>query len=145
MSITLNRIVASTAIALTMVVVIAMIGSFAAPSFALSPPLAATIAQTAPIPAAAIPKEITAAINAPDRPAADKKLDAGRKPDQIMAFYGIKPGMKVADVFAGGGYMTELESRSSDRPARSIRKTCRFPNGSKKPARRGKRGSNHRR
>jgi len=28
-----------------------------------------------------------------------------------MAFYGIKPGMKVADIFAGGGYMTELISR----------------------------------
>jgi predicted methyltransferase len=111
MSIMLNRIAGSMTIALAMVAAIGMFGSFAAPSFALSPPLAATIAQTAPIPAAAIPKEITAAINAPDRPAADKKLDAGRKPDQIMAFYGIKPGMKVADVFAGGGYMTELESR----------------------------------
>ncbi|MGH7924606.1 MAG: class I SAM-dependent methyltransferase, partial [Candidatus Binatus sp.] len=34
-----------------------------------------------------------------------------RRPDQIMAFYGIKPGMKVADIFAGGGYMTELLAR----------------------------------
>jgi len=64
-----------------------------------------------PIPAAQIPADITAAINSPERPAADKKLDAGRRPDQILAFYGIKPGMKVADIFAGGGYMTELFAR----------------------------------
>ena len=54
---------------------------------------------------------ITDAINSPDRPAADKALDAGRRPDQIMAFYAIKPGMKIADIFAGGGYMTELYAR----------------------------------
>src|SRR5258708_17605106 len=71
-------------------------------------PAATSTAEPAPIPASQIPKEVTDAINSPDRPAADKALDAGRRPDQIMAFYGIKPGMKVADIFAGGGYMTEL-------------------------------------
>ncbi len=74
-------------------------------------PVATSTAESAPIPASQIPKDITDAINSPDRPAADKALDKGRRPDQIMAFYGIKPGMKVADVFAGGGYMTELYSR----------------------------------
>src|SRR5713226_5122820 len=73
--------------------------------------LQAATTESAPVPAAQIPQPITDAINAPDRPAADKALDAGRKPDQIMAFYGIKPGMKVADIFAGGGYMTELIAR----------------------------------
>ena len=77
----------------------------------LSPALEAAVTESAPVPATQIPQSITDAINSPDRPAADKALDAGRKPDQIMAFYGIKPGMKVADVFAGGGYMTELYSR----------------------------------
>jgi len=76
----------------------------------LSPVLAA-MTESAPVPAAQIPQSIADAINSPDRPAADKALDAGRRPDQIMAFYGIQPGMKVADVFAGGGYMTELYSR----------------------------------
>src|SRR5579863_7676849 len=76
-----------------------------------SPALEAAMTESAPVPASQIPQSITDAINAPDRPAADKALDAGRKPDQIMAFYGIKPGMKVADIFAGGGYMTELFSR----------------------------------
>jgi len=82
-----------------------------ASAWILAPTLEAAMTESAPVPAAQIPKEITDAINAPDRPAADKALDAGRRPDQIMAFYGIKPGMKVADIFAGGGYMTELISR----------------------------------
>jgi predicted methyltransferase len=71
----------------------------------------AGVPQSTPIPPAQIPADITSAINSPERPAADKALDAGRKPDQILAFYGIKPGMKVADLFAGGGYMTELFAR----------------------------------
>ncbi|MGB9381072.1 class I SAM-dependent methyltransferase, partial [Candidatus Binatus sp.] len=82
-----------------------------APARAQMQPVATSTAESAPIPASQIPKDITDAINSPDRPAADKALDKGRRPDQIMAFYGIKPGMKVADIFAGGGYMTELYSR----------------------------------
>lgn len=83
----------------------------ASPVRAQIQPVATSTAETAPIPADQIPKEVTDAINSPDRPAADKALDAGRRPDQIMAFYGIKPGMKIADIFAGGGYMTELYAR----------------------------------
>jgi len=81
------------------------------PARAQVQPVATSTSEAAPIPATEIPADITAAINSPERPAADKALDAGRKPDQIMAFYGIKPGMKVADIFAGGGYMTELFAR----------------------------------
>jgi predicted methyltransferase len=81
------------------------------PSYAQIAPVATSVTETPPIPAAQIPADITAAINSPERPAADKALDAGRRPDQILAFYGIKPGMKVADIFAGGGYMTELFAR----------------------------------
>jgi len=64
-------------------------------------PAATSSAEAPAIPQTQIPADITAAINSPERPAADKVLDAGRKPDQILAFYGIKPGMKVADIFAG--------------------------------------------
>jgi predicted methyltransferase len=81
------------------------------PAHAQMQPVATSTAEAPPIPQTQIPADITAAINSPERPAADKALDAGRKPDQIMAFYGIKPGMKVADIFAGGGYMTELFAR----------------------------------
>ena len=67
--------------------------------------------ETPAVPAAQIPKYVSDAVNAPDRPADDRALDAGRKPEQILTFFGIKPGMKVADVFAGGGYTTELLAR----------------------------------
>lgn len=50
-------------------------------------------------------------MNAEDRSADDKALDGGRKPDQMLAFFGIQPGMKVAEIGAGGGYTTELLSR----------------------------------
>ena len=59
----------------------------------------------------AIPPAITAAVNSPDRPAADKERDDSRKPEQMMAFFGIKPGMEVADLWAGGGWTTELLAR----------------------------------
>lgn len=58
-----------------------------------------------------IPPAITAAVNSPSRSAQDKALDQGRKPEQVMAFFGIGPGMQVADLFAGGGYETEILSR----------------------------------
>jgi predicted methyltransferase len=97
--------------------VLSTLVAFAGFSWTLSParaqmqPVATSTAENAPIPSSQIPKEVTDAINAPDRPTADKALDAGRRPDQIMAFYEIKPGMKIADIFAGGGYMTELYAR----------------------------------
>jgi predicted methyltransferase len=75
------------------------------------PPVAAVIAETAPTLPNRIPHAISAAVNSPERPADDKALDAGRNPAQWLAFFGIKPGMQVADLFAGGGYTTELLAR----------------------------------
>jgi predicted methyltransferase len=60
------------------------------------------------LPAESIPQPILAAVNSPDRSADDRAMDANRKPAQIMAFYHIAPGMHVADLWAGGGYTTEL-------------------------------------
>jgi predicted methyltransferase len=40
----------------------------------------------------------------------DYARDAGRKPDQVLEFFGIERGMTVLDMFAGGGYYTELVS-----------------------------------
>jgi predicted methyltransferase len=54
---------------------------------------------------------VQAAADAADRSSDDKALDAGRKPAQMLAFFGIQPGMKVAEIGAGGGYTTELLSR----------------------------------
>ncbi len=58
-----------------------------------------------------IPSFVRAAVDAPDRSADDKALDAGRKPDQLLTFFGIRPGMQVAEIGAGGGYTSELLAR----------------------------------
>ena len=45
-----------------------------------------------------------------DRPANERELDAARKPAEVMAFYGVKRGDKVADLWAGRGYYTAILS-----------------------------------
>jgi predicted methyltransferase len=55
---------------------------------------------------------IEGAVGAPDRSDDDKKLDAGRHPAETLAFFGIAPGMHVAEVAAGTGYTTELLART---------------------------------
>ena len=86
----------------------------AACSHSAAPPVAAAPDASAITPLSAaptIPAYVRAAVDADDRSPDDKALDAGRKPDQTLAFFGIKPGMKVAELGAGGGYTTELLSR----------------------------------
>jgi predicted methyltransferase len=51
-------------------------------------------------------------VSAPDRTPDDRALDAGRKPAELLAFAGIRPGMRVAELGAGGGYTTELLARA---------------------------------
>jgi predicted methyltransferase len=60
--------------------------------------------------AGGIPKYITAAVADPVRPDADRQADANRKPDESVAFAGLKPGQKVADLLPGGGYFTRIFS-----------------------------------
>src|SRR3954447_17470469 len=51
---------------------------------------------------------------APDRTDADKKTDQRRKPAEMLAFAGVKPGMTVLDMGADAGYSTELMARAVD-------------------------------
>ena len=51
---------------------------------------------------------IESAIASPDRTDKDRERDAREKPAEVLAFAGVKPGMTVVDMFAGGGYYTEL-------------------------------------
>ncbi|MBW8755383.1 MAG: class I SAM-dependent methyltransferase [Sphingomonadales bacterium] len=51
-----------------------------------------------------------AAVASADRPEADKARDADRKPAEVMAFAGVRPGMKVVELAPGGGYYTRLLS-----------------------------------
>ena len=53
-----------------------------------------------------------AIVAAPDRTDADRANDARRRPEQLLAFAGVRPGMKVLDLGAGGGYSTELLARA---------------------------------
>ena len=55
---------------------------------------------------------IHTAVDAPDRTDADRALDAGRHPGDLLAFARIKPGMHVAELGAAGGYTSELLART---------------------------------
>src|SRR5262245_31096309 len=69
--------------------------------------------QPAPAPVAVpVPPEIQAVVDANDRSADDKALDVGRHPGELLAFAGLKPGMKVAEIGSGGGYTSELLARA---------------------------------
>jgi predicted methyltransferase len=57
-------------------------------------------------------EQIKAVVASPDRSAADRTNDQRRHPEDILAFIGVKPGITALDVFAGGGYTTELLARS---------------------------------
>jgi|SRR5579862_4306248 len=54
---------------------------------------------------------ISAAVDSPDRPNADRARDAARKPREMLAFFGIRPGMRILDLFSGAGWYAELEAR----------------------------------
>jgi predicted methyltransferase len=65
---------------------------------------------SAPCLAADVPQAVAAAVADSARPAADTARDANRKPAQTLAFAGIAPGAKVAELMPGGGYYTRLLS-----------------------------------
>jgi len=56
--------------------------------------------------ATTIPGYVTKAVADSSRPQADTDRDALRLPAKTIAFAGVKPGMKVAEFFPGGGYYT---------------------------------------
>ncbi len=51
-------------------------------------------------------------VASPDRSAADRTNDLRRKPEEVLAFIGLRPGMVALDLSSGGGYTTELLARS---------------------------------
>jgi predicted methyltransferase len=58
------------------------------------------------------PERIREIVASPDRSAADRSNDVRRKPEQLLAFIGIRPGIVALDVSAGRGYTTELLARA---------------------------------
>jgi predicted methyltransferase len=57
-------------------------------------------------------ESIAAILASPDRRAGDRTNDVRRKPDAMLQFIGVRPGMVVLDLSAGGGYTTELIARA---------------------------------
>ena len=74
---------------------------------ALAVSLALIAVPFAAAPAVASPA-IATAVAAKDRNPDNVKLDEGRKPAQVLAFLGLKPGMKVLDLFGGNAYWAEI-------------------------------------
>jgi predicted methyltransferase len=60
--------------------------------------------------AQAVP-DYAAIVAAPERSDADRETDRRRDPVKLLGFTGVRPGMKVLDMGAGGGYSTELMAR----------------------------------
>jgi predicted methyltransferase len=59
---------------------------------------------------AATSHSIGKALDRPDRLEGDAEIDSRRKPTEVLAFFEIEPGMTVLEMFAGGGYYTEILS-----------------------------------
>src|SRR5215213_5151388 len=57
-------------------------------------------------------EQIAQIVASPDRSAADRTNDERRKPEQMLGFIGIRPGIVAVDLSAGGGYTTELLARA---------------------------------
>jgi predicted methyltransferase len=78
----------------------------------LSAGVAALVLLGVPVTAATQPgvRAFAAALANADRPDADKARDADRKPAEMLAFAGVRPGMKVLELAPGGGYYTRLLS-----------------------------------
>ena len=87
-------------------------GAGTASASASTTPAAPAVVIPPYAPADDVPDAIRAAVTAPDRVDADRALDAGRKPAEVLAFFKVAPGQMVGEIFAGGGYTTELIART---------------------------------
>lgn len=57
-------------------------------------------------------RAILAAVADPARPAEDVARDAARKPAEIIAFAGVRPGQRIVELIPGGGYYTRILARA---------------------------------
>ena len=55
-----------------------------------------------------LPDYIKAAVDNPARPDTARQRDAGRRPGEVIEFFGIKPGMRILEMAAGGGYYSQI-------------------------------------
>jgi predicted methyltransferase len=71
--------------------------------------LVSALAWSAPV-ATDVPDYIAAAVTDPGRPAEDRKLDADRKPAQVLRYAAVRPGEVIGEYLPGGGYYTRMLS-----------------------------------
>lgn len=81
-------------------------------------------------------------VNDPGRAAADRENDKRRKPEQMLAFLDLRPGMMALDVSAGRGYTTELLARAVG-PAGRVYGQRPPPNPTPPPAPAAPEGQSH--
>ena len=74
--------------------------------------LGAHAASAQPSPPPLTQEQIKQIVASPDRSAADRTNDQRRKPEQMLVFIGIRPGITALDLSAAGGYTTELLARA---------------------------------
>ncbi len=97
----------------------------AAEGASATPPASAPRVTPEP-PANAVAPAVQAALAAPDRSEDDRKLDGGRQSGELLSFFGIAPGMRVAELGAGGGYTAELLARVVGERGRVYAQNSRF-------------------
>lgn len=76
------------------------------------PTIAAILLACSALPACAEPADVAAAVAAPDRPEAARKMDAARKPAEVLQFLGLQRGDRALDVFGSGGYYGVIMARA---------------------------------
>ncbi|MBO9651087.1 MAG: class I SAM-dependent methyltransferase [Variovorax sp.] len=69
-------------------------------------------APPAPDPSVLSSGRIAEIVASPDRSDADRVNDRRRKPEEMLTFVGVRPGMTALDLSAAGGYTTELIARA---------------------------------
>jgi predicted methyltransferase len=74
--------------------------------------LIACLLLAAPLQAQTVPDNVAKAVASTERSDKDRERDKRDKPAELLAFAGVKPGMKVADFLGGGGYWSELIARA---------------------------------
>jgi predicted methyltransferase len=74
--------------------------------------LAAYAVSAQPSPTPLTKEQVAEIVASPDRSAADRTNDLRRKPEEMLVFIGIRPGIMALDLSAAGGYTTELLARA---------------------------------
>jgi predicted methyltransferase len=107
-----SQVLAGIALAATAVATAAVATAAAATTTAAA--ATTTVASASPAEARThkVPDFLAAAVADPSRPAADVEHDANRKPGETLAFAGIEPGFKIAELLPGGGYFTRIISKA---------------------------------